>query len=176
MAVSSAAPTIACLRDGPAAAERLIAIAERTSGQQMAEAGRRVDAILTQVADQGDQALLDLSERFDGVRPDPLRIPSERLKAAWHACDPALQQALELAHGRILDFHRRQLPVDLNVSGPYGEQLGRRWRPVERAGLYVPGGRASYPSTVLMNAVPAKVAGVRRVVMVTPPGPGGDPE
>jgi len=176
MAVSPAAPTIACLRDATQAVHRLQAIAERTSGQQMAEAVQRVDAILEQVADRGDRALLDLSERFDGVRPDPLRIPTERLAAAWDGLEPTLQQALELAHGRILDFHRRQLPVDLNVRGPHGERLGRRWRPVATAGLYVPGGRASYPSTVLMNAVPARVAGVERVVMVTPPGPGGEPD
>ena len=79
-----------------------------------------------------------------------------------------MQQALELAHGRILAFHQHQRPQDLAITGPHGELLGRRWRPVERAGLYVPGGRASYPSTVLMNAVPAKVAGVPRVLMVVP--------
>ena len=175
MAVSPAAPTIACLRDETQAAQRLVAIAERTSGPQMAEAAQRVDAIIQQVAEQGDRALLDLSERFDGVRPDPLRIPAERLAAAWDGLEPTLKQALELAHGRILDFHQRQLPVDLSVNGPHGERLGRRWRPVATAGLYVPGGRASYPSTVLMNAVPARVAGVGRLVMVTPPGPGGEP-
>ena len=80
-----------------------------------------------------------------------------------------------LAHERILAFHQAQLPQDLALTGPHGERLGRRWRPVERAGLYVPGGRASYPSTVLMNAVPARVAGVERLVMVTPPGPDGLP-
>ncbi|MEB3234903.1 MAG: histidinol dehydrogenase [Cyanobacteriota bacterium] len=175
MVASSAAPTIACLRHTDQAAERLQVIAERTSGQQMAEAARSVDQILAQVAAQGDAALLDLSERFDGVRPDPLRIPAERLAQAWEACPAELRQALELAHGRILAFHQRQLPSDLEVCGPYGEQLGRRWRAVDRAGLYVPGGRASYPSTVLMNAIPAQVAGVKRVVMVTPPGPGGEP-
>ena len=162
MAVSPAAPTIACLRDEAQAAQRLVAIAERTAGQQMAEAAQRVEAILQQVAEQGDRALLELTERFDGVRPEPLRIPTERLAAAWDGLEPQLKQSLELAHGRILDFHRRQLPVDLSVNGPHGERLGRRWRPVATAGLYVPGGRASYPSTVLMNAVPAQVAGVER--------------
>ncbi len=163
------------MRQGPEAGERLTAIVERTGGAQMGEAARSVEAILRQVREQGDRALLELSERFDGVRPEPLRIPRERLEAAWDSCDPSLQRALELAHGRILDFHRRQMPADLEVQGPHGERLGRRWRAVERAGLYVPGGRAAYPSTVLMNAVPARVAGVERLVMVTPPGPGGDP-
>ena len=175
MAVSPAAPTIACLRDETQAGQRLVSIAERTGGQQMAEAAQRVDAILQQVAEQGDRALMELTERFDGVRPDPLRIPAERLAAAWDGLEPGLKQSLELAHTRILDFHQRQLPHDLSVHGPHGERLGRRWRPVATAGLYVPGGRASYPSTVLMNAVPAQVAGVERLVMVTPPGPGGEP-
>jgi histidinol dehydrogenase len=141
----------------------------------MAEAMRSVESILARVRQDGDRALLELTERFDGVRPEPLRIPPERLAAAWESCDPDLRRALELAHGRILDFHRRQMPADLRVEGPHGELLGRRWRAVERAGLYVPGGRAAYPSTVLMNAVPARVAGVDRLVMVTPPGPDGDP-
>ncbi|MBM5799353.1 MAG: histidinol dehydrogenase [Cyanobacteria bacterium K_DeepCast_35m_m2_023] len=175
MVVSPSAATITCLSDGVQAAQRLQAIASRTSGHQMAEAARRVDAILEQVAQNGDQALLELSERFDGVRPEPLRIPKERLAAAWEASDADLRQALQLAHQRILDFHQRQLPVDLRHNGPHGELLGRRWRPVETAGLYVPGGRAAYPSTVLMNAVPAQVAGVKRLVMVTPPGPQGEP-
>jgi histidinol dehydrogenase len=161
------------LRDVAAAGERLEAIADRTGGGQSLEAEQRVAAILEQVRTQGDQALLELSERFDGVRPDPLRIPASALEAAWQATPLPLQEALKLAHRRILDFHQRQKPTDLSVTGVHGERLGRRWRPVERAGLYVPGGRASYPSTVLMNAIPAKVAGVGRLVMVTPPGPDG---
>ena len=184
MVASSPALSIASLRDHSAgeasdgtspAAQRLTAIAGRTSAGRMKEETARVEAILEQVQQQGDQALLDLTERFDGVRPDPLRIPPERLAAAWEATAPALQNALTLAHQRILAFHEQQRPADLAVTGPHGERLGRRWRPVERAGLYVPGGRASYPSTVLMNAVPARVAGVGRLVMVTPPGPGGEP-
>jgi histidinol dehydrogenase len=172
---SSPVLSIASLRDHSAGAERLAAIAGRTSGGRMKEETARVEAILSQVQEQGDQALLELTERFDGVRPDPLRISPERLAAAWEATAPALQEALRLAHQRILAFHEQQRPADLAVTGPHGERLGRRWRPVERAGLYVPGGRASYPSTVLMNAVPARVAGVERLVMVTPPGPSGEP-
>jgi histidinol dehydrogenase len=167
---------LTCLRDGARAGERLEAIAARTEGAAMRQEEERVAAILSQVRRDGDAALLDLSERFDGLRPDPLRIPPERLAQAWSACPPPLQRALDLAHERILDFHRRQRPADLSVIGPHGERLGRRWRPVQRAGIYVPGGRAAYPSTVLMNAVPARVAGVERLVMVTPPGPGGEPD
>jgi histidinol dehydrogenase len=172
---SAATPLIAVLRDAEQAAQRLEAIAQRTSGEQSREAAARVEAILEQVRLEGDRALLELSERFDGVRPDPLRIPRADLAKAWAECPSDLRAALELAHRRILDFHQRQKPADLAVTGAHGERLGRRWRPVERAGLYVPGGRAAYPSTVLMNAVPARVAGVKRVVMVTPPGPQGQP-
>ena len=164
---------IEVLHDVQVAGARLEAIAERTGGGQSGEAAQRVDAIIAQVREQGDAALLELTERFDGVRPDPLRVPADELAAAWEATPSNLREALRLAHRRIVDFHQRQKPADLSVTGVHGERLGRRWRPVERAGLYVPGGRASYPSTVLMNAVPAKVAGVQRLVMVTPPGPDG---
>lgn len=178
-ASSSASPSdaaqlrIEVLHDAQTAGARLEAIAERTGGGQSGDAAQRVEAIIAQVREQGDAALLELTERFDGVRPDPLRVPAEELAAAWEATPSDLREALRLAHRRIVDFHQRQKPADLSVTGVHGEKLGRRWRPVERAGLYVPGGRASYPSTVLMNAVPAKVAGVQRLVMVTPPGPDG---
>ena len=177
MVATPVALSISCLRDdgSNAAADRLGTIADRTSGGRLREEMVRVEEILSRVQAEGDAALMELTERFDGVRPDPLRIPPQRLADAWQATPASLQDALRLAHQRILAFHQHQLPTDLAVTGPHGELLGRRWRPVQRAGLYVPGGRASYPSTVLMNAVPARVAGVQRLVMVTPPGPGGEP-
>jgi len=175
-AAAPAAPlSIQCLRDSEAAHRRLAAIAERTGGGRLAQEEAAVAEILEAVRSGGDRALLELSERFDGLRPDPLRIPEERLEEAWRTTPAELQDALDLAHGRVLAFHQAQRPADLALDGPHGERLGRRWRPVERAGLYVPGGRAAYPSTVLMNAIPALVAGVERLVMVTPPGPGGEP-
>jgi histidinol dehydrogenase len=179
--LSTAAPppaeplSIQFLRDAEAAHQRLAAIAERTGGGRMAREEAAVAEILEAVRCGGDRALLDLSERFDGLRPDPLRIPEERLAEAWRTTPADLQRALDLAYERVLAFHQAQRPADLAIDGPHGERLGRRWRPVERAGLYVPGGRAAYPSTVLMNAIPATVAGVGRLVMVTPPGPGGEP-
>ena len=163
------------LHDLEVAGLRLDAIASRTGHGQMGETSRQVEAILARVREGGDSALLEFSERFDGVRPDPLRIPRQAIAAAWAQCPSDLQEALKLAHRRIHDFHQRQKPQDIQVVGVHGERLGRRWRAVERAGLYIPGGRAAYPSTVLMNAIPAKVAGVGRVVMVTPPGPDGMP-
>ena len=166
---------LACLHDLEAAEARLEAIAGRTEGGRLQEEQRRVEAILAAVRERGDQALLEFSERFDGVRPDPLRVTEAQLQQAWERTEPTLQAALDLALERISHFHSLQRPADLASTGPHGERLGRRWRPVDRAGLYVPGGRAAYPSTVLMNAVPALVAGVERLVMVTPPGPDGLP-
>ena len=109
-----AAPTpvaLTCLPDGEAAGARLEAIAERTGGSRRRQEEETVAAILEQVRLQGDAALLDLSERFDGVRPQPLRLDSSQLQAAWASTTIELRQALELAHRRILDFHRRQLPA-----------------------------------------------------------------
>ena len=133
-----------------------------------------VDSIIERVKREGDKALRDYTERFDGVAINELRVPPEALERAWQLTPAPLQQALQLANERILAFHLQQLPNNLEINGPYGETLKRRWRPVHRAGLYVPGGRASYPSTVLMNAVPALVAGVKQRVMVTPPGADGE--
>jgi histidinol dehydrogenase len=178
MAPASPAATglaIACLHNLNDAGAALERIAGRIGGEQQRQEEERVAAILAEVRRDGDAALMRLTERFDGVRPDPLTIAASELQAAWEATAAPLRQALELAHGRILAFHERQRPTDLAITGPHGERLGRRWRPVQRAGLYVPGGRAAYPSTVLMNAVPAMVAGVEEVVMVTPPGPTGLP-
>ncbi|MFO0033493.1 MAG: histidinol dehydrogenase [Cyanobacteriota bacterium] len=172
---SSGTALFTCLREPAEAAARLQEIAARTEGAQMRLEEERVEQILERVRQEGDGALLSLTEAFDGVRPDPLRVPEARLQEAWEQLAPPLQQALQLAHGRILHFHEHQMPADLAIRGPHGERLGRRWRPVERAGLYVPGGRAAYPSTVLMNAIPAQVAGVQRLVMVTPPGRHGEP-
>ena len=98
----------------------------------MAEQQERVAAILERVRHEGDEALFDLTQRFDGVRPDPLAIPPERLAQAWQSTAPSLRAALELAHDRITTFHRHQLPADLAVIGPHGEMLGRRWRPMAR--------------------------------------------
>jgi len=161
------------LGDSPQAEACLDAIAARTEGDGQAEAARQVEAILAEVRQDGDRALRRLTERFDGVRLDDLRVSAEAIEQAWQQTPAPLQEALELAHERIVAFHRLQIPEDLTLEGAFGERLGRRWRPVERAGLYVPGGRAAYPSTVLMNAVPARVAGVERLVMTTPPGPEG---
>lgn len=161
------------MRDLDRAQTELKRLSSRTTQTQQGEARERVEAILTAVRDRGDAAIADFTERFDGFRPEPMAVSPEALEQAWTSLPTNLRDALELAHRRITDFHQRQRPADLAVTGPHGEQLGRRWRPVERAGLYVPGGRAAYPSTVLMNAVPARVAGVKDVVICSPAGRDG---
>ena len=161
------------VRDLDRAQTELKRLSSRTTQTQQGEARERVEAILKAVRDRGDAAIADFTERFDGFRPEPMAVSPEALEQAWTSLPTNLRDALELAHRRITDFHQRQRPADLAVTGPHGERLGRRWRPVERAGLYVPGGRAAYPSTVLMNAVPARVAGVKDVVICSPAGRDG---
>ena len=174
--MSESQPAVAPLRivrDPEQAQKELQRLSSRTTQTQQSEARKRVEEILAAVHDRGDAAIADFTERFDGFRPVPMAVPQEALEQAWTTLPTNLRDALELAHRRITDFHQRQRPADLAVTGPHGEQLGRRWRPVERAGLYVPGGRAAYPSTVLMNAVPARVAGVKDVVICSPAGRDG---
>jgi len=126
--------------------------------------------ILAEVKRRGDAALIDYTERFDGVRltPATLRVPDAELAAAEAACDAETLATLRLAAERIADHHARLKPEDLNYRDAVGVRLGQRWTAVGAAGLYVPGGTAAYPSSVLMNALPAKVAGVERLVMVVP--------
>jgi len=131
-------------------------------------------AIVQDVAARGDAALIEATRKFDrlDLAPSALRVTVSEIEAAAKACDRATLDALEFARDRIDTFHRRQLPKDEHFTDAAGVELGWRWSAVEAVGLYVPGGTAAYPSSVLMNAVPAKVAGVDRLVMVVP-SPGG---
>ena len=126
--------------------------------------------IIADVIARGDAALIDLSRKFDRIdlAARGLAIGKAEVEAAVAACPKAALDALDVAHGRIVAFHQRQKPQDLRFTDEAGVELGWRWTAVEAVGLYVPGGTASYPSSVLMNAVPAKVAGVPRIVMVVP--------
>ncbi|MGI9426974.1 MAG: histidinol dehydrogenase, partial [Hyphomicrobiaceae bacterium] len=131
--------------------------------------------IIADVRANGDAALLRLTEKFDRVAlsPETLRTSAAQVDDAMTRCDPDTLDALRFAHGRIERHHRRQKPLDDRYTDETGAELGYRWTPVQSAGLYVPGGTASYPSSVLMNVVPAKTAGVGRIV-VTVPAPDGD--
>jgi histidinol dehydrogenase len=129
-----------------------------------------VEKTIRDVRARGDVALLELTERFDGfdLSEQGWAISSEQCAAAYKALAPELRDALNLAATRIRDYHKAQLPKDRDYTDKAGVRLGARWSAVDAAGVYVPGGRAAYPSSVLMNAIPAKVAGVERLVMVTP--------
>ena len=126
--------------------------------------------IIKTVRDEGDQALIDLSAKFDRVdlKEKGLKISENEIDEAMKRVSPKTLDALKLAHDRIVVYHQKQLPKDERFVDPLGVELGWRWTAVQSVGLYVPGGTASYPSSVLMNAVPAKVAGVERIVMVVP--------
>jgi len=145
-----------------------------TKREVAADVEASVRAIIADVATRGDRALCDYTAKFDGFDPAAtgLRVGAEEITAALAACERRLLDALEFAHSRIEAFHRRQMPKDDVFTDAIGVELGWRWTAIEAVGLYVPGGTAAYPSSVLMNAVPAKVAGVPRLVMVAP-APGG---
>ncbi|WP_120496441.1 histidinol dehydrogenase [Kiloniella sp. EL199] len=129
-----------------------------------------VAEILADVKRRGDLALFDYTKRFDRLELNEtsMRVSAIEVEEAVASCNPESIKALELAAQRITDYHARQKPEDLQYTDEVGVQLGHRWTAVQAAGLYVPGGLASYPSSVLMNALPAKVAGVERLVMVVP--------
>ncbi len=137
---------------------------ERAGAEDVAAA---VASILSDVRARGDTAVSEYTERFDGVT-GPLRIPAETLDRALAETPGPARDALELAASRIEAFHRAQMPADLDYRDALGVRLGLRWTPVEAVGLYVPGGAAAYPSSVLMNAIPARVAGVERLAMTAP--------
>jgi histidinol dehydrogenase len=135
-----------------------------------ADVDAAVAAIIDDVAARGDSALVEYTNRFDRVRlgPGNLRLSAAEIAAGADLAPPETIAALRLAAERIESFHRRQLPAGIDYVDPIGVRLAQRWRPIEAVGLYVPGGTAAYPSSVLMNAIPAKVAGVERLVMTVP--------
>jgi histidinol dehydrogenase len=144
----------------------LVAAKRETS----ADVDLTVADIIDDVRHRGDVALAELSLRFERIEIGRigLKIAAADIEAAIGACEKTALEALKLAHARVMDFHLRQKPADLFFTDPLGVKLGWRWRPIDSVGLYVPGGAATYPSSVIMNAVPAKVAGCRRLAMVMP--------
>jgi histidinol dehydrogenase len=138
--------------------------------EESADVDETVGAIIAEVRARGDAALIELTERFDRLTltPQTLRLAEEEIAAHCAMVDDADRAALEQAAERIRAYHARQMPEDARWTDPEGASLGWRWGPVSAAGLYVPGGLASYPSSVLMNAIPAKVAGVGRLAIAVP--------
>ncbi len=136
-----------------------------------AELMTRVAAIIDGVRRRGDHALVEYTARFDGVRlqPSELRVTEEVLHRSAEQVDPRVLEAIREAIRNVRTFHQRQVEASWEIIPADGIRLGQRIRPIERAGLYVPGGTAAYPSSVVMNVVPAQVAGVERLVVTTPP-------
>jgi histidinol dehydrogenase len=166
---------IRLVRTTDAAFKPLLAkiLARRGSGQGGVE--KRVKAIVRAVARQGDRALFRYTRRFDHVRltPATVEVKSSEIERAMAKVSKRDLDTLRLAAKRIAAFHRRQLQKSWSYRDPLGMLLGQRITPLERVGVYVPGGKASYPSTVLMNVIPAKVAGVKEVIMTSPIGSDG---
>lgn len=138
--------------------------------EQSVDVNQQVAVLIDDVRARGDQALIDLTARFDALslNVDQLRIEQDEIDRATADCEPDILAALDMAAMRIGDFHERQKPKDHRFEDAQGVSLGHKWSAVDAAGLYVPGGTANYPSSVLMNAIPAKVAGVKRLVMTVP--------
>ncbi|MEH1949956.1 MAG: histidinol dehydrogenase [Nostoc sp.] len=150
-------------------------ICDRTHDEQVLHKEATVREILQAVKRQGDKAVLHYTDEFDKqtLKAEELRVTGSELDAAYQQVSKELLSGIRLACRQIEAFHRQRVPKSWVHFGDDEVVLGKRYTPVDRAGLYVPGGRAAYPSTVLMNAIPAHVAAVPHVVMVTPPGPGG---
>ena len=131
------------------------------------DAARR---IVADVRERGDEALLEYTERFDGVRPDPIRVPSDEIAAARAALSPEIEESFGVAIENVRLFHKREMDHPFQTSRN-GATAGQRVRPIRRAGIYAPGGHAAYPSTLVMAAVPAQVAGVGEISVCVPPDP-----
>jgi histidinol dehydrogenase len=163
------------LKDSDPGFERAFAAIVDDRRESDDDVTRDVASILADVRNRGDKALVQLTQRFDQYTldtPESWRVGPEDFAAAYAALDADLRDALDLAAQRISAYHTAQLPEDRDYTDDTGMRLGAKWLPVDAAGLYVPGGRAAYPSSLLMNAIPAKVAGVERIVAVSPT-PGG---
>jgi histidinol dehydrogenase len=164
------------LDSGTRACARFLDLLTTRNGERGGSVDRAVARIITEVRRDGDTALVRLTARFDGatIARNRLRISDAELQAARAALPTAERRALETAARRIAAFHRRTLAKSFSYRDPVGLRLGQIVRPLRRVGIYVPGGQGAYPSSVLMNALPARVAGVAEIVMVSPPGKSGD--
>ncbi len=143
-------------------------ISTRTNVENNHNINEVVEKILQDVKTYGDEAVEKYTRKFDGFNPNPMQVDANDLKNAWDEIDCNLKRSLELAHNRIKKFHQKEIPSSFSIKGKHGDTVQRRWKPVKSAGIYIPGGRAAYPSTVLMNAIPASVAGVGEIIMVSP--------
>lgn len=157
------------------AEEALIAQLKERSGEVDKRVTATVSEILENVKNNGDKAVTEYTVKFDGKAPEKAEISKEEIDALIGKCDPFFIKSLEDAAENIRDFHSRQKQQSWLTAKENGVIMGQRVRGLERVGIYVPGGTAAYPSSVLMNAIPAKIAGVKELIMVTPPAKDGKP-
>ena len=150
------------------AIEELSRISARTTSNDNKKINSIVENILQEVRNNGDEAVRLFTKKFDGFNPDPMQVSPKQLEDAWNDTESNLKQSLKKAYERIKRFHEKEIPASFTIRGEHGDLVQRKWKPVKNAGIYIPGGRAAYPSTVLMNAIPAKVAGVKEITMVSP--------
>lgn len=162
------------IADGRAEYEYLSRVRER-SGETDRNVTTIVSDIIDNVRKNGDAAVKEYTIKFDGTAPEFFEVPKDEIKKAADSCDPEFIGTLERAAANISDFHKRQLQQSWLTTKDNGVIMGQRVRGLARVGLYVPGGTAAYPSSVLMNAIPAKIAGVKELIMVTPPMKNGKP-
>ena len=141
---------------------------------ELEEVNKKVKDVLDNIKKNGDKALFDYTEKFDGVKLDNLKVSENEIEEAYNSLDKELIKSLEEAHNNIEKFHRNQVQKSFITNDEEGKILGQIVNPIEKVGIYVPGGTAPLPSTVLMNAIPAKVAGVNKIVMTTPPAKDGN--
>ncbi len=152
--------------------EELVVQLRRPGGflsEKVRDAARR---IVADIRERGDEALLEYTEHFDGMQPDPIRVPIEEILEARNTLSPEMEESFQIAIENVRFFHERELDSSWETSRD-GATTGQRVRPIRRTGLYVPGGHAAYPSTLVMTAVPAQVAGVGEICVCAPPGPNG---
>ena len=132
------------------ALQELKRISTRTNSENNKKINRIVEEIIQEVKISGDLAVKKYTKKFDGFDPDPMQVSADQIKNAWDEIDNDLKNSLVVAHKRIQKFHKKEIPQSFTIKGQYGDMVQRRWRPVKNAGIYIPGGRAAYPSTVLM--------------------------
>ncbi|AGQ98689.1 histidinol dehydrogenase [Vibrio parahaemolyticus] len=149
--------------------EQQDAILERPAIAEGANITAAVADVIAKVRTQGDAALLELTEKFDRVKPESIRVPSKEINAASERLSAEMKQALDQAYSNIAKFHKAQKPQPIKVETQPGVMCEQVTRPIQKVGLYIPGGSAPLPSTVLMLGVPAKIAGCRKVVLCSPP-------
>ena len=155
----------------------MIKISKYDSGafrRERTQADADVSAILKDVEKRGDAALYEYTLRFDGCKLNSMLVTQEEIETAVEKAGPYFLETLEMAAKNIRAYHERQVNEGFIMAAPHKSYLGQKVTPIEKAGLYIPGGTASYPSTVLMNAIPAKIAGVSEIVAVTPPNKQGE--